>query len=161
MNRAQCRALIQLVEWMPYRYSRRNVFEEYEALQRRNVEDWESIVRHIGNPDRMPDLTINFNGVLVMLHGAMFQSSVATIRRRARDIVAFFSGKHAQLFHATTMLSLFDRNGVGGSGWLIPALDVFLDEPVGPLINEKIGDKESALCGTMLSKSSALLCKKG
>lgn len=159
MDRAQARGLAPLVEWMPYRHTRGQIFEAYEALQRQNVEDWELIIRHIGHPDKIPDLIIEFNGLLTMLHGAMFQAFDSETRRRARHIVSFFKGKHAQLFHATSMLKVFDESGLEDSEWLSPALDAFLEEPVGPSLNDELLRTEVDFAGSRFSRSSALFCQ--
>ncbi|KAH8202735.1 hypothetical protein TruAng_003111 [Truncatella angustata] len=157
MNRAQVRGLMPLVEWMPHRYTREQIFDSYEAMQRRNVEDWEDIIQHLGSPDNVPDLSIDFNGFLVMVYGAMFQAYDPETRRRAREIVGFFKGKHAQLFHATTMLQIFDENDIGNHDWLLPVLDVYLQEPVGPSINDNNSGNEVDLSGFICSKSNSLL----
>jgi hypothetical protein len=144
MDRAQVRGLLPFIEWMPYRYTRRQVLHRYEALQQRNVEDWEAITRHLGDPDRVPDLSIGFNGLLVMMHEAMFKAYNPETRRRAREVVSFYRGKHAQLFHAEAMLQRFDEDGVGNAEWCPPASDMFLEAPVEPGISrersELVGD---------------------
>jgi hypothetical protein len=91
----------------------------------------------------------------------MFRVLDPNIRRRAREVVSFFSGKHAQLFHAKTMLTLFDENGVGEPEWLWPSLNTFLEEPVGLRLNEKFPGYKVDSAGRRRSDPSALLLTFG
>lgn len=154
------RGLMPVAEWMPHRKTRAQVFDSYEALQRTIVEDWELIINHLGSAEQIPDLCIGFNGLLAMLHGAMFQAFSSETRRRARNVVSFFAGKHAQLFHATTMLRIFDEHRMGDNNWAAGALDVYLNETVGLSINDKSSQNEVELAGLRLSRSSAMLCQQ-
>ncbi|ETS75227.1 hypothetical protein PFICI_13711 [Pestalotiopsis fici W106-1] len=125
IDRAQGRSLLPAVEWMPFRYTRGQVFEGYEALQRQTVEDWEEIIRHFGSPDRVPDLFLGVTGIRAMMHCSMFHACDPDTRRRSREVVSFFKGKQMQMFHAATMLQLFDDNGVGEDDWLLPGQELF------------------------------------
>lgn len=122
-----------ITELMPYNYTRREFFKLYRDREAMLVELHEQVVRHIGRRDRIPDLIMD-NGVPHGMHIVMFRSLDPEIRRRACEIVRFFSGTPSHLCSSRDMVRLWDEYGVGEADWLWATEDRFLDEPMGPVM---------------------------